>query len=219
MDFLVRFKKYFSKEKLTQQEENQMISYIKAGNRELLNEILETKKIDDNYQSRQGLTPMIYAAYYNQPDIIDYLVNKGFSIEKTGKNDDSPLIRASYYKRFQAAEKLLELGADPNIKNQDYPLMQAIFRQSDKMAELLIKYNADINLILNRIKDDFIKVPPCILQVFNRHQCWEERKNFIFVIKFSKNRISSLPKGILREISSWIYLDMKVDERYEIFYR
>lgn len=112
---------------------------------------------------------MIYAAYFNQPQIIDFLVSLGFSIDKTGKNEDSALIRACYYKRFDAARKLLELGANPNIKNQDYPLMQAMLRDSAPMAQLLLDFGADINLIANRINQEKTQIPKSILEVFNQH--------------------------------------------------
>ena len=63
----------------------------------------------------------------------------------------APLYRAIVYGLYETAEKLLSLGADPNIRNRlgQSPLHQASENNQQELAKLLLRYKANPNLQQN----------------------------------------------------------------------
>lgn len=76
-----------------------------------------------NYKFSGGHgTPLHMAAFYDQPEVIDYLVReRGVNVDRSeGVTDNwTPLRHAAHAKAAAAVAKLLELGADPRrVANQ-----------------------------------------------------------------------------------------------------
>jgi ankyrin repeat protein len=61
-------------------------------------------------------TPLHYAAEGNQPEVISYLVAAGADLEARANAGDTPLHAAAVPGSLQAAQRLIELGANPNAR-------------------------------------------------------------------------------------------------------
>ena len=77
---------------------------------------------DLNFRDRWGMTPLLWAAYYNHFSIAKYLVEKGADINVQAGNGyvtrgSTPILLASYYGHRAIVKLLLEKGADTSIKD------------------------------------------------------------------------------------------------------
>jgi ankyrin repeat protein len=97
-----------------------------------------------NTTNNQSYTPLILAAYYNQGEIIDFLISKKVRFEKL--HDKPNALQAASFKGFTSiVEKLLSYGLDPNLPDANgiTPLIYAVqFGHSD-IVKLLVQANAD----------------------------------------------------------------------------
>ena len=63
-------------------------------------------------------TPLQLAAEYDRADMIRLLALHGASLNTQDKKGRTPLHRATYEGKVEAAEALLETGADPMVLNK-----------------------------------------------------------------------------------------------------
>jgi Ankyrin repeats (many copies) len=148
---------------------------------------------------------MIYAAHYNKPQIIRYLHSIGCSIEQTGKNNDSALSRACYFKNYDSILELLNLGADINKKFDQYPLLISLLRGNSKLLEFLLEHGADYRILEDARNEGIMKTLPEELKIIiKRHKAFQARLGFLFFAKFSNGHICKLSQGILKEIAMFI---------------
>jgi len=89
------------------------------GETDLVKAVLSTG-IDPNVRGEDGTTPLIYATYYEHPDVVDVLLeNKATDTNlQTYSEGNSALIYASHSDQLMAANALLDHGANPNLKNK-----------------------------------------------------------------------------------------------------
>lgn len=89
------------------------------------------------------MSPLEYACYRNNTDIVELLINKG------AKMEDYPLFRAIKHKNKKICTLLIENGANINSLHPAYhttPLKYAIIREAEKeICELLIQKGAKYN--------------------------------------------------------------------------
>lgn len=202
-NFLVRLKNLlgFGDSKLP--EENQVIEAIKNNDLEALQRLVTTHNIPLNSTSRQGIHLLGYAAFYNKPDIIKFLASVGAKVDFMQKNGDTALMRACYYRRFDAARALLEEGADPNKRNNNIPpLLTAGLRGSSEMAELLIQFGADISPLLEpeeEIAPLLGQLPENFRDFLRTCARWKERRALVFLLK-QNSVFRNLPKTLGREL-------------------
>jgi quinoprotein dehydrogenase-associated probable ABC transporter substrate-binding protein len=131
---------------------------------ELLQALIAAKA-DVNAPDREGWTPLIQAAYRNHIPSVELLVRAGADKEKAAPGGYTALGIALSERRFEAAIKLAELGADvksPTAKQQLTPLMiaasQLVLNEGANVdadgkrrpgpieaAEALITRGADVN--------------------------------------------------------------------------
>jgi ankyrin repeat protein len=73
--------------------------------------------VDVNARNCFGLTPMIWAAFYNRPEVIHALALRGASVDEAGEPDGTvrPLGEAVSMRALGAIKALLDLGADPRL--------------------------------------------------------------------------------------------------------
>ena len=90
-----------------------MIAALK-GNLELATKLIE-KGADIN---KTGWTPLHYAASSGHLAIIALLLDNSAYIDAESPNRTTPLMMAAMYGSPQAVKRLLQDGADPNLKNQ-----------------------------------------------------------------------------------------------------
>ncbi|XP_061563477.1 ankyrin repeat and SOCS box protein 2-like [Cololabis saira] len=102
---------------------------------------------------RCGLSPLHIAAERNRDTIMELLIESGFDVNAKLSDERSRmyvdkrstvLYTTVYNGNFEAAEMLLEAGANPNLDIFNPLLIAARFGWVD-MAELLVRYGADVN--------------------------------------------------------------------------
>lgn len=97
-----------------------------------------------NQKNGQDYSPLILACYYNQLEIVKFLIEK--NVELNSENKTATALQACSYKGFfEIAQELLEYGAEPNIvdANGTSPLIYATQFQHFNIIKLLLKYGAD----------------------------------------------------------------------------
>jgi ankyrin repeat protein len=67
--------------------------------------------------NRRGWTPLHYAASGPEPKVVTLLLDKGAAIEALSPNRTTPLMMAAGYGAIDAADLLLQRGANANARN------------------------------------------------------------------------------------------------------
>lgn len=100
-----------------------------------------------------GISPLHIAAEKNRDEILELLINSGFDINAKLSDERSKMYAdrrstalyfSVYNGNLEAAEMLLEAGANPNLGVFN-PLLIAIWLDWMDMVTLLLKYGADVN--------------------------------------------------------------------------
>ncbi len=128
------------------------ISYdIRDGNNEEVKKLLSEVGIDalDGYKR----TSLIWSSFYNNTELLEWLLDNGANINHQDRNGFSALHFAVKEQRFEASEILINRKADLEIKdsNGNTPLMDAIFNSKGdyKIVTLLIDSDADLDNVNN----------------------------------------------------------------------
>ena len=189
--------------------EEELLRYMESGDLEGLKELIQVKSIDPTLLTKvihiqQGLPLIVYAAYFNKPDIIRYLNSIGCSVEQTGKNGECALTRACYYKKYDAILELIKLGADINKKIDEFPLVQSVRRGNPQLIEFLLKNGADFTIIYQPEHIEVLNFAPVSIKtIFKRQKVFKERLPFLFYIRYT-GLLHKLPNGILKDITKVI---------------
>ena len=118
----------------------------RKGDLKVIKEFYEKDANSINSTNAQEYTPLILATYYNQLEVVKYLIQK--KVKLNGEKGSSTALQAASYKGFkEIAQALLEYGADPNIEdaNGTTPLIYATQFKHIEIVKLLLKNGADKN--------------------------------------------------------------------------
>ena len=146
---------------------------IKQGNR---SEVERRVNLDPNliHVKENGLSPILVAAYHQEPEIASYLADKTvainiFEASATGKINNvirllahdpqlvnayaedgfQPLGLASYFGHADIAEYLIKAGAPINSPSRNgrkaAPIQSAVAGQHEKVVQMLLRLGADPN--------------------------------------------------------------------------
>ncbi len=102
---------------------------------------------DVNRAQPDGTTPLHWAAYRVDEDLVQRLLKKGAKADVLNHYGSSPLAEAARAANATIVAILLEAGADANVANEDgqTPLMLAARTGNVDVAKLLIQHGADVN--------------------------------------------------------------------------
>jgi len=95
-------------------------------------------------------TALMYAAWADQPPLIEMLLHQGAKIDVTDDKGQTPLAIASQNGKLKAAQALVVAGADVNapVGEGGYtPLMLASVAGSSELADALIAHGANVNAV------------------------------------------------------------------------
>jgi len=97
-------------------------------------------EVDDN-----NVTALRFAAQYDHPEIVQYLLSLGSSTKIKAKDGIDPLLSAVEKRHVNIVRILLESGASPNnalSRDGMWCLKQAEENSHGEMVELLLQYGA-----------------------------------------------------------------------------
>ncbi|WP_019412463.1 M48 family metallopeptidase [Paenisporosarcina sp. TG20] len=99
------------------------------------------------YETSEGETPLMTAAYNGDMESINILIEEGSNVNGTDAEGYTALTYAGFSQENDIALLLLEAGADPNIQD-DYstPLLNALYDENYELASILYEYGADPTL-------------------------------------------------------------------------
>jgi ankyrin repeat protein len=102
---------------------------------------------DVNRAQPDGTTPLHWAAYRVDQELVQKLLKKGAKADVANHYGASPLAEAARVANVPILGMLLEAGADANAANEDgqTALMLAARTGDVAVAELLVKHGADVN--------------------------------------------------------------------------
>ena len=129
---------------------------------EYLNEEFNWYPNDDYDEGNCCGCPIHMAAAYNRPDVIAFFVKeKGVSVDVicgADTSDWTPLFQACRWQKYEAAEMLLKLGADPDIKGiHGYP--PAIYCRTERLQTLLAPARMFAEGDMEKIRERLEKYP------------------------------------------------------------
>lgn len=103
-----------------------------------------------------GISPLHLAAERNRDDVLETLIKAGYDVNAKLSDDwskmyedrrSTALYSAVINRNTEAADMLLEAGADPNLDIFN-PLLVAVRKASMEMVTLLVKHGANVNALL-----------------------------------------------------------------------
>jgi len=128
------------------------LSYdIRDSNNENVKIVLSEVGIEalDGYQR----TSLIWASFYNNTELLKWLIDNGANINHQDRNGFSALHFAAKEQRYDTAEILINNKVDLEIKdsNGNTPLIDAIFNSNGdyKIVDLLILSGANLDNVNN----------------------------------------------------------------------
>lgn len=115
-----------------------------SGDNRIIKHIINSVT-DVNFTDKDGWTPLHWAIFKDNKDIVELLISKGANINAKDNRGMSPLNTAAWYGHKDIAELLLASGANISDKTNggNAPLHSAVSHKS--VVELLLNWGADIN--------------------------------------------------------------------------
>jgi ankyrin repeat protein len=128
------------------QAQSQLADRIASGDRRAALAMI-TAGADVNQAQLDGTTPLQWAAYRVDRELLAALLKKGARPNVVNKYGASPLAEAVKVASAEMVGMLLDAGADPNVANEDgqTPLMLAARTGDVGVARLLVQHGADVN--------------------------------------------------------------------------
>ena len=119
---------------------------IKAGDRRTALEMI-AKGVDVNAAQGDGTTPVHWASYQVDADLVKQLLAKGAKADVKNSFGATPLVEAVKVGNVQIVKLLLDAGANANAANEDdqTPLMLAAKTGIVEIADLLVRHRAKVN--------------------------------------------------------------------------
>jgi uncharacterized protein len=128
------------------QAQSVLADRIQSGDRRAALEMI-AKGADVNQAQPDGSTPLHWAAYRIDRELVNALLKKGARANVVNKYGASPLGEAVRVANAELVGMLLEAGADANVANEDgqTALMLAARAGDVAVATLLVQHGADVN--------------------------------------------------------------------------
>ncbi|MBI9075749.1 MAG: ankyrin repeat domain-containing protein [Desulfatibacillum sp.] len=118
-----------------------------AGQEEAAQLLIERGASVNIQPQSHGLSPLLVASAGGLQNTVNLLIVRGAQIQARGKRGQTALYLAVFSKNFQIIEKLLDAGADPNLKDDlnQAPLYFAAHQGQVDMVKMLLEHGADVH--------------------------------------------------------------------------
>ena len=107
--------------------------------------LYDSKQVKVDEVDENKVTALRFAAQYDHPEIVIYLLSQGSSTKIKAKDGIDPLLSAVEKRHVNIVRILLEAGADPNnahSRDDMWCLKQAKENSHKEMVDLLMEYGA-----------------------------------------------------------------------------
>src|SRR5689334_14287818 len=107
------------------------------------------QKTDVNATEADGTTPLHWAVYQGDVDLVDRLIKAGANVNAMNEYGSAPLAEAATTGNTTIIEKLLKAGADPESPNADGQTALMIVARTSNLpaATALLKKKANVNAV------------------------------------------------------------------------
>jgi len=116
------------------------------GDRERVEEHLQTSSGAMSSNSADGFTPLHYAAFFGHPEVVQLLIDSGADVDAEAGNASRvrPLHSAAACEDVESCKRLLAAGTDPNRQQHGgfTALMSAAMHGSQQLVHLLLDSGA-----------------------------------------------------------------------------
>ena len=125
-----------------------MCACLKAGRLDNIKRLLELGADIQQLEFNDGWSALHFAATYSSPEIIEYLLSLGMTVNMTDKSGRTPLMCACLKAgRLDKVKRLLELGAD--IQQLDYDGWSALHFAARDSSPEIIEYLLSLGMTVN----------------------------------------------------------------------
>lgn len=129
---------------------NKLIKAAGSGDPpEKIRYLVREKGMDVDVQDENGMSPLIYAAFFGHEDVVKELLDLGANVNAKGHNGVTVLLAAlQKAENDRIARLLIDSGADVNACDGQglTPLMTAIYADSNEMTLYLLEKGADVGV-------------------------------------------------------------------------
>ncbi len=94
-----------------------LLDAVRNGNSEEVQQIVSSSPQIVNEADSRGFTPLIMAAYFNQPALVELFVDAGAQINGQDGSGNTALMGACFKGFEEIVSKLITRGADVNVQN------------------------------------------------------------------------------------------------------
>ena len=124
---------------------------VKEGTAAAAIQALLQKEADISVPAGDGATALHWAAYHDDFELVDRLIDAGANVNAANDLGVTPLALASSNGNKAVVERLLEAGANPNVGGETgvTPLMQAARVGGVGAVQALLDFEADVNAHTN----------------------------------------------------------------------
>ena len=128
-------------------QQKQIIKAAKTGDVATIRTLVEADKTLLDARDSDGSTPLHYAAWKGQPEVVTLLLELGADIQAVNQNSHwgtTPLHAAAHGNQSKAARILIEKGADIHALNHrgSTPLGETKLHNATAVAKLLREHGA-----------------------------------------------------------------------------
>jgi ankyrin repeat protein len=118
----------------------------RSGTVEEMNVLFQSDARLINSIDKRGSSPLTLAAYHNNINVVNYLIDKVENVNGESK-DGTPLMGAVVKGHTAVVKSLIQAGADPNLSdaNGTTALHYAVMFKNYSIVSLLMDANANIN--------------------------------------------------------------------------
>lgn len=127
-------------------DQNEIFDACRQGNVEKIKELYQQNSDIINAEDYKGFTPLVLATYNNQPQAVDFLLEKGAVVDPPDGTTNSALMGVCFKGYTYIAAKLLGAGAAVNQVNSNgaTALTFAATFGHLEIAEMLLQKGADV---------------------------------------------------------------------------
>lgn len=165
----------FATSKQPNMNDSEIFDACRRGDLTTIKELYSANPAVVNAVDAKGFTPLVLAAYNEQPEIVDFLLANGADINTQDTAGNTALMGVCFKGYKDIAKSLIDAGADVNLRNSNGApaLTFAATFGHLQIAEWLLQKGADLSLRDSRGKTPFdhavIQENEAMIELFQKY--------------------------------------------------